>query len=243
MATRPPLVHSRGVLSFESGEWADDDPWDSASDEETAPHRSTRSKLGDSLLSNFGTRVSTSVPSTSLARKTNNSSSSIAFSYTHIDASSPPKSESIITSQNGWTMIRTSRDARANTEERNSVGKDDTVNGDIIVDGDILLDDSVMGSANATRPRQNQGFIRLDALEIVNGIYGIRFCFSRFPIQNQILYTVCKIALTGGPIPKHGRETQPGYRRITKNQRRFYASARYAPIGVKNLWTVCPIKM
>jgi hypothetical protein len=184
MATRPPLVRSRG-FSFESGEWADDDPWDSASDEETAPHRSTRSKPGHPPLSNLSTSAPTSMQSTTLTHKTNNSSSSIALSYTHVNASSSPKSDPTIPSQNGWTMIRTSRDARTNAEERNAVGKYDTVNGDIIVDGDIVLDDSIVGSGNAAKSWQDQGFIRPDALEIVNGIHGIRFCFSHFPIQNR----------------------------------------------------------
>jgi hypothetical protein len=143
----------------------------------------------------------------------NSSSSTLAFSYTHLQApnpgSYPPKGEvgDPNSPKNGWTIVRTVRDRNNNeillnkeSGVRDPVLEPDLNTGDIEVEGDMILGDlepeMTSDAQMPVLPVHSQAAysfgadsIRTDIDEIVAG----GFCFPRFlmlsitAIRSQIL--------------------------------------------------------
>lgn len=167
-----------------AGDWGEDDAWDSASDSES-PRQSSISKNWNRSSASTSTTAPRPVP-----RPVHNSSSStLAFSYTHVSApnpsSYPPREETTLEPKSGWTLVKKSQD-RGRTREFNQPeaaddvgldleGKEDAdVEGDMII-GDLESEAPVDQHSPQTLPphvkaKQNQGLIREDVDDIVHGI-------------------------------------------------------------------------
>ncbi|KAF9529240.1 rab-GTPase-TBC domain-containing protein [Crepidotus variabilis] len=133
-----------------SSDWAEDDAWDSTSDSES-PRQST---MVHSTWGKPGSSNMTAPKNVPKKPASNSSSSTLAFSYTHVQApdpgSYPPRGETLVAdpSKNGWTIVRTSN-SRRNSDTRH--GQDpireeprldpDVSTGDIDVEGDMILGD------------------------------------------------------------------------------------------------------
>lgn len=167
--------------SGSAADWGEDDAWDSTSDSEE-PRQST-------LTSTWSRPTSITAPKPVPRPSNRSSSSTLAFSYTHVSApnpgSYPPKSEEVLQApKNGWTIVRKSPDDRRS----DSLPRGDSVKpkteeegaGDIDVEGDMILGDlepelapedvnSSLALAHV-KLKQNQGSIREDIQDVVNGI-------------------------------------------------------------------------
>lgn len=168
--------------------WVEDDAWDSASDSES-PRQTT--------LSTPWNRSSSSAPKPVPKPASNASSSTLAFSYTHLSApnpsSYPPRPEygtgdtqaGTPPQKNGWTIVRTAHDhndnrhSQDNTKPKASgVSDHDEHDPDIEVEGDIILGDleteQLADQAGPppihTKLKQYQGSIKDGIDAIVNGI-------------------------------------------------------------------------
>ncbi|KAF9478813.1 RabGAP/TBC [Pholiota conissans] len=129
-----------------TAEWGEDDAWDSTSDSES-PRQST---LNTSWSRPSASTSSATAPKV-VPRRTSNASSSstLAFSYTHLQApgSYPPKElASVEAPKNGWTIVRTSH-SRQGSQSQLDVGSENKVSGfteysgDADVEGDMILGD------------------------------------------------------------------------------------------------------
>ncbi|KAJ3489037.1 hypothetical protein NLI96_g2406 [Meripilus lineatus] len=175
MAARPPparphigLNPSPRFASYSSTDWAEDDAWDSASDEDTPS------------TSGWGQSVKSTTPATSPKPvpkpQSNSSSSTLASSFTHLHAPSPssypPKPETLPQpSRNGWTMVRKENEARHS--DHDEILKTHEGHGDVEVEGDMIIGemDPDIVEHHPTPPskhKHNQGTVRDDADEIVN---------------------------------------------------------------------------
>jgi hypothetical protein len=177
MAARPPPARPHIGINpshFSSrSDWGiEDDAWDSTSDSES-PRQSTHSNTWNS------TRTSSTIAPKPVPRSSSSSSSStLAFSYTHVNAPSsssyPPKSHHKQPPKNGWTIVRKSHQDRRSIDQReDEEEKDDGISGDVDVEGDMIvgeLDPDIAEQPRpSTKPRQEQGSIRDDVDQIVNG--------------------------------------------------------------------------
>ena len=174
-----------------TNEWIEDDAWDSTSDSES-PRQSTLTSSWNRPPISSAPRKVTRIPSSP-------SSSNLAFSYTHVNApnpsSYPPKPE-LTASQgpkNGWTIVRTSSHNKGSEDRINSrtdTGFDqDGDSRDVDVEGDMILGDlepelnaadmdaSISSLASHPKSRNNEGTIRQDIDDIVNGIYLVSIKF------------------------------------------------------------------
>jgi TBC1 domain family member 2 len=179
-ARSPPARPHVGIhpsAHFESGEWGEDDAWDSASDSESP----SRSNIAWSRASSSTATAPRPVPRP--AR--NSSSSTLAFSYTHVTApnpgSYPPRTNSVDPQparqqpQNGWTIVRTSGEAGATLDDPGQ--PTDRSNTDADVEGDMILgemeQESVLQDSSVSlappTARLDTEYIRKDANDIVRG--------------------------------------------------------------------------
>jgi TBC1 domain family member 2 len=210
MAARPPPtrphigLNPSSHFSYSITEWGEDDAWDSASDSEStsnsqsawvrpsqqhpAPHPSRPSAGG-------GIGATSSAPK-AVPRKSpqNSSSSTLAFSYTHVSAPSPPPgggsssshtdSPSLVPAtphaKNGWTIVQ-KESADGIVDDRSSPEPHDFATSDREgVDmtfedlGEELVDMPLTASA-AAKSRLDAACIRQDAAEIMSGT---QRCFS-----------------------------------------------------------------
>lgn len=183
MAARPPParphigVHSSYFSSYTStsGDWAEDDAWDSGSDSES-PQQSTsinnRSKT--SVAQSPKASTSSTAPKPVPRPHLNNSSSTLAFSYTHVSAPSPssyPRHEESHVHKNGWTIVRKSSDKRESRGSGNHGKEGETMGGEVEVEGEMVVGDmepEVVDHIPYTRIRQDQGTIKEDVDDIVN---------------------------------------------------------------------------
>jgi hypothetical protein len=168
-----------------AGDWGEDDAWDSASDSES-PRQSSISKNWNRSSSSSAT-----APRPVPRPVHNSSSSTLAFSYTHVSApnpsSYPPLEETTLEPKSGWTLVKKSQDRRRTEysdqqELVDDTGLDMEGRGDADVEGDMIIGDleseapPVDQSATQTLPahikaKQNQGVIREDVDDIVHGIF------------------------------------------------------------------------
>src|ERR1700733_9449426 len=118
-----------------SGEWGEDDAWDSASDSES-PRQSSISRSWNHPSPPTSTTAPKPVP-----RPANKSSSStLAFSYTHVTAPNPssyPREETLSAPKTGWTLIK-------KAEEKVRVDAADSMES-----GSFVVDDSEEGPGDA----------------------------------------------------------------------------------------------
>lgn len=166
-----------------AGDWGEDDAWDSASDSES-PRQSSLAKSWNRSSSSSSTTAPRPVPKP----VRNSSSSTLAFSYTHVSApdpsSYPPREDTALAPKNGWTLVKKSND-RKQMESSNTSGQtDDGVlgsqegQGDADVEGDMILGDlesEVVAPDTSQAPahvkaKHGQGSIREDVDKIVHGI-------------------------------------------------------------------------
>lgn len=147
----PPARPHIGIhSSFAStADWAEDDAWDSTSDSES-PRQS-------SIVNRTSAPPSTATPIASAPRPvpskvSSDSSSSLAFSYTHlaVPGSYPPRPELVDppAPKNGWTIVRTSPNHHTgdDLDEQTSTGGPESTDvdgdsADIDVEGDMILGD------------------------------------------------------------------------------------------------------
>lgn len=171
---------------FSATEWGEDDAWDSASDSESPRQSSLTSSWNHSTSSS-----STSAPKIVPRSSNNSSSSTLAFSYTHLNApnpsSYPPNTDPIPsqTPKNGWTIVRKGPNTlgdQKHTDGGTEREKDDLA-GDVDVEGDMILGDLEtesnapgVASSESSLPSQlkgkeNRRHIREDVDNIVNGSF------------------------------------------------------------------------
>lgn len=118
--------------------WVEDDAWDSTSDSES-PRQTT--------LQNSWVRKNAAQKT--IRTLSNSSSSTLALSYTHIQApnpsSYPPRGEAITSNspKNGWTIVRTSRGEGSDFPlKQESGGRGPVIEPEIVdVEGDMILGD------------------------------------------------------------------------------------------------------
>ncbi|KAK0485735.1 rab-GTPase-TBC domain-containing protein [Armillaria novae-zelandiae] len=123
-ARSPPARPHIGIhptSHFSSLDWGEDDAWDSASDSES-PKQSTLSLAGSRKT------APRAVPKPAY-NKSDSSSSTLAFSYTHVNApnssSYPPRTEEPAAPKTGWTIVRKSPSDKA-IEKYHSSSQDDS---------------------------------------------------------------------------------------------------------------------
>ena len=177
MAARPPparphigLNPSSRFTSYSTSDWVDDDAWDSGSDSESPSKSSWKPPSSKPAPSSSPKPVPKS-------GQNNSSTSTLASSYTHLHAPSPssypPRTEQAA-GKNGWTIVRKSTDRPGGGEHDDSTHAGEGVVGveldgsDLIV-GDMDPEVAEQPAAPPSKPRQDQGSIRDDVDEIVNG--------------------------------------------------------------------------
>jgi len=177
MTAPPPRPHPHISSSYFSAISVDDDAWDSTSDSES-PAQST-------LTFSWSRPSAPSAPKAVPKPPDSPSSSSLSFSYTHVNApnpsSYPPRTDQSQPPKNGWTIVRTSRPRRSSNDTGSSNQDDSSEHvpesdADADVEGDMILGDlesepsgDVASSVLSQKSKQDQGSIREDAEEIVNG--------------------------------------------------------------------------
>lgn len=174
---RPPIgVYPSSV--FETGDWGEDDAWDSGSDSES-PRQST--------LAMSWTRPSKTAPKPVPKPTNNTSSSTLALSFTHINApnssSYPPRQEA--PTQNGWTMVQKAPVRSDNTNGLSSLSSTAEPEGqgdvdDTMIVGELDAEDQMSAfSSPSTKSMPDKGSIRPDAADILNGRFNsIVYCNS-----------------------------------------------------------------
>ena len=188
----PPARPHIGInlASFQATDWAEDDAWDSTSDSESPRQSALHSPWGGGRRN-----VPLAAPKLVARKSSNSSSSTLAFSYTHLQApnpgSYPPRAEVADSNspKNGWTIVRTAR-SRATSDSqpvqgsggKELAGEPDVNAGDIDVEGDMILGDleaelTVDARVTTVQPASPSRFdacassIRSDADDIVTGGY------------------------------------------------------------------------
>ncbi|KAJ7772670.1 rab-GTPase-TBC domain-containing protein [Mycena maculata] len=162
MSVRPPparphiAVHPSTYNS--RADWAEDDAWDSTSDNEDEPPKASSSRVPPQKVPSRPTQHS--------------SSSTLAFSYTHVDApnpsSYPPRD---IPPKNGWTIVKTKPGASPPPEDN-----PDEPSADADIEADMILGDLEPDAMEAmdiipplnSKPKANRGVIREDVEAIVD---------------------------------------------------------------------------
>ncbi|KDQ57641.1 hypothetical protein JAAARDRAFT_35331 [Jaapia argillacea MUCL 33604] len=179
MSARPPParphigVHSSyfSRTTSSSGDWGEDDAWDSGSDSES-PRRSTASNAwNQSPPSSTSRSQSTMTPPKLVPRPPLTNSSTLSFSYTHVT----PPSPSSYPPRNGWTIVRKKGDGRRSRDD-NSSAKDEEINGDIDVESDMVVGEGDLEpevieedpTISLVKSRRDRGSIKDDVDEIVN---------------------------------------------------------------------------
>lgn len=190
-------VHSTHFSSTPSTDW--DDAWDSGSDSEEP--RQTIANPWKRSASGPSSTAPKQVPRSSSA----SSSSTLAFSYTHVNAPNPgsyPTPKTIeeaaprSRAQNGWTIVRTSSDRKRSHDGGKEQSQADP-SADADVEGDMILGDLDQDFENgehgpsdtttrlSAHSKQMAATVREDAGEIVNGNYAIQSASSCLHIPSS----------------------------------------------------------
>ena len=177
--TRPHIsLNPSQHFSYSITEWGDDDAWDSASDSESQSNSQatwSRSPQTTPSRPTGATSAPKPVPRTSQ----NSSSSTLAFSYTHVSVPSPGSSypthgDTIVpptTTRNGWTIVQ-----KGGVEGGVAID-DKTESHDAVRDRDGGEHDMVFEDLEAEfvdmpvlpRARPDAACVRKDAADIANG--------------------------------------------------------------------------
>lgn len=179
-----------------TADWGEDDAWDSTSDSES-PRQSTLAHPWRPPAS-----TSSTAPKPVLKPAHKSSTSTLASSYTHLNApnpsSYPPRPEEIKGPQNGWTIVTKSHDhRRSESVDRNRLPKseDSESQGDVDVEGDMILGEfdlesvqDLPSSLSHSKPKKDRGRIREDIDDIVNGMlkkcgYNLRISLAEDPLH------------------------------------------------------------
>ncbi len=174
MSARPPparphigLNPQNKFSSYSINDWGEDDAWDSASDSESTSKPNWKRRPSNAHAS------SSTAPKPVPRPALNNSSSTLAFSYTHVHAPSsyPPKGDQP-GKQAGWTIVRKSTD-RGSLDSRDSVPQGppagyEELDGDMVI-GELESEVDDRSGTHTAKPRYEQGVLRGDAQEILNG--------------------------------------------------------------------------
>ncbi|ESK96644.1 tbc1 domain family protein [Moniliophthora roreri MCA 2997] len=195
--TRPHVAIRSSTL--DTHDWAEDDAWDSTSDNESSPRT-------DSNLSFSYTHLHAPNPS----------------SY-------PPRPQLANPPKHGWTIVRkSSKDSRSLSQKETSPDPPaNPPESDIDVDGDMILgeldtepsgttQESLSSSTPITsaKPKSSQGILRENLDEIVNDpLYGIRSRLQRS--ENQI----GSVSRAGSPANREKSEKLMRERSIRTNRR------------------------
>ncbi|KAJ7646997.1 rab-GTPase-TBC domain-containing protein, partial [Roridomyces roridus] len=135
---RPHIAVNPSTYGSSRLDWAEDDAWDSTSDNEDEAPKPSSSRVPPQK-----------VPPR--PAQPHSSSSTLAFSYTHVDAPNPssyPPRDGISTPQNGWTIVKTkprgtsppsAEDVRSESSGTGG-GVDADVEGDMMILGDLEPD-------------------------------------------------------------------------------------------------------
>lgn len=198
MAARPPparphigLNPTNQFSSYSVTEWAEDDAWDSGSDEESP------SSSGWTRPTSTNSRQASSTAPKPVPRPgLNNSSSTLAFSYTHVHAPSsyPPKTDQ--PSKAGWTIV-----SKATERQSPDIQGTEILSGESLYedpDGDAEGDMVVghfepevtekLSSTSNHRSRQDQAVVREDAQDIVDGVWCYPVFVKQASVYMQIRY-------------------------------------------------------
>lgn len=157
-----PHIGIHSTYSSKTGDWAEEDAWDSGSDEDSPRQSSSSQRTAPKPVP---------LPKSSY----NTSSSTLAFSYTHVTAPNPssyPPRETL--PKNGWTIVKTksgspppSADDRPGDDEgRGDADVEDMILGDLEPEAMEPMD---IIPPTHSKPKTDQGIIREDAEDIVNG--------------------------------------------------------------------------
>lgn len=184
--TRPPPTRphigfsaSSRFSSYSSAavEWADEDAWDSGSDSESAAPKPLYSRKSSSI-DNAVVQQATATPARPVPnRKRTPSTSSLAFSYTHVNAPSPssysPQADPPIQTspKASWTMVSKPSDAAIIKEDEKTPTDKRRVSEEFDVDeivlGSMDLEASTSKPSRGSVERDN---IRPDVSETVHGL-------------------------------------------------------------------------
>jgi hypothetical protein len=174
-------IHHSSKFGAPAADWGEDDAWDSASDSES-PRQSSISRSWNRPAQSTSTTEPRPVP-----RPANNlSSSTLAFSYTHVTApnpsSYPPREGTLLAPKSGWTLIKKAEEEKrvdpADSVESGSYVADEGPS-DADVEGDMIIADmeSEVGSLDQTttstlksRSKSKENTVREDVDDIVHGM-------------------------------------------------------------------------
>jgi len=182
----PPTRPHIGIYSphfSTNADWGEDDAWDSTSDSEE-PRLST-------LTSSWARPVlpqSSTLPKKIPRPASNSSSSTLAFSYTHVSppnpSSYPPKSDAVAPAEgpkNGWTIVRKAS-SREDGEPAIPEGKvvDSRRDVDVDVEGDMVVGElepemNVADGTSKMKYKSSPGSVRQDVESIVIGTHSFPF--------------------------------------------------------------------
>ena len=190
MTARPPPARPHLALHASDfgrtpTDWAEDDAWDSASDDgnERPPGASDTWPRAESSAPK-------PVPSRTTTSEKSSSSSTLAFSYTHVSApnpsSYPPRGEQAAPpARNGWTIVHTERsdadDIPEGREHHISRADDVEVEGDMIL-GEMDPDPACgtsEGHSQVPDEKTGKAAIREDAEAVAEGALS---CCARRPV-------------------------------------------------------------
>lgn len=176
MSARPPparphigLNPSHRFGSYGATDWAEDDAWDSGSDEESG----TKSSYAQRASSSTAPKP---VPK---PKQNNSSTSTLASSYTHLNAPSPssypPRTDTGLSAKQGWTIVRTSTQSRTSID-RHEADRHGEAREDLEVEEDEIVGplDPDVEHQEVTTPqslkfKHDEGIIKHDVDEIVKG--------------------------------------------------------------------------
>ncbi|KAI0812686.1 rab-GTPase-TBC domain-containing protein [Irpex lacteus] len=170
MTARPPparphigLNPSSRFTSYSTSDWAEDDAWDSGSDEEAS---------GSGWQTTHSRSTSSTAPKPVPKPQQNSSSSTLASSYTHVNAPSPssypPRAEHPPAKQ-GWTIITNAREGRGDEGKHVEATQYPHHDGDLIV-GDFDPEEPPETShhnAPVPKSKQRRCVVREDVDDIV----------------------------------------------------------------------------
>ncbi len=214
MTARPPparphigLNPSSRFTSYSTSDWAEDDAWDSGSDEEAS---------GSGWQTTHSRSTSSTAPKPVPKPQQNSSSSTLASSYTHVNAPSPssypPRAEQPPAKQ-GWTIITNAREGRGDEGKHAEATQYPHHDGDLIV-GDFDPEEPPETShhnAPVPKSKQRQCVVREDVDDIVKGTISCMPYLSYPPLISSQIHCILSIV-----NPSRARFTTMGRRSLRR---------------------------